>query len=331
MNTNNTTGVPWKNNKNESQKGEEKRDHLIFLICLLLAAGFWFLIKLSDDYSVSYRMKIKYAHVPAGKLITALNDSSATVHFKSNGYNLVDLLLHGTLDSLVVDLSESDVRKGSGNEYTINTANLRENTAQVLGVNDRDLEFAKPELRFSMEHLHKKRLKLSAQLNLSFKSQFRLFDYKIVPAFITVYGSQQILDTLKTLITATIHLANLESDQKVQVDIQNPYPRMLKVLPPEVSVYLDVEKYTEQQLHVPIDVSGIHPEIRSFPTTATVNFNVFIRDYEKIHVSQFKLIPNVKNINLRQVKTLRLELVSSPKEISNIRIVPPEVEFIIVN
>lgn len=331
MNMNNTTGISWKSNKNESQKGERKRDHLIFLICILLAAGFWFLIKLSDDYSVSYHMGIKYTHVPAGKLITAIIDSSTTVHFKSSGYNLVDILLHGTLDSLVVDLSEIDVRKEKGNMYAIKTANLRENTAQVLGVNDRDLEFSKPELQFTMERLHKKRLRLSAKLNLSFKSQFRLYGYKIHPAFVTVYGSQQVLDTLKTLNTAVIHLVNLERDQKVLVDVQNPYPQMLKLLPPKVSVYLNVEKYTEQQLHIPIDVSGIQPKIRSFPTTAAVNFNVFIRDYEKIHVNQFKLIPNVKNINLRHVKTLRLELVSSPKEISNIRIVPPEVEFIIVN
>jgi len=331
MITINTKGMPRRNNKNESQKGERKRDHLIFLICLLLAAGFWFLIKLSDDYPVSYHIGIKYTHVPAGKLITALKDSSATVHFKSSGYNLVDILLHGTLDSLVVDLSEIDARKENGNTYAIKTTNLRENTAQILGVNDRDLEFAKPELRFTMEHLHKKRLKLSAKLNLSFKSQFRLFGYKIHPAFITVYGSQQILDTLKTLHTATIHFANMEKDQKVLVDVQNPYPQMLKLLPPKVSVYLDVEKYTEQQLQIPIDVSGVHPKIRPFPTTASVNFNVFIRDYEKIHVSQFKLIPNIKNINLRKVKTLRLELVSSPKEISNVRIIPPDVEFIIVN
>jgi len=323
--------MPGKNNKNESNNGVRKRDHLIFLVCLLLAAGFWFLIKLSDDYSVSYRMKIKYTHVPEGKLITTLHDSTITVRFKSNGYTLADLMLHGKLDSLDINLSESSIRKVNRTVYSVNTANLRESTAQILGVNDRDLEFAKPELRFSMENLHRKRLKLSARLDLSFKSQFSLFGYKIVPAFITVYGSQQILDTLKTLNTATIHLENLESDRKVPVDIQNPYPRMLRLFPPKVIVDIDVEKYTERQLQVPIDVSGIRPEIRSFPTTATVNFNVFIRDYEKIHVSQFKLVPNVRNINLRKVKTLRLELTSFPKKISNIRIVPPEVEFIIVN
>ncbi len=331
MNKNITTGMYGKNHKDESQTGEKKGDHLIFLICILLATIFWFLIKLSDNYSVSYQMKIKYTHVPAGKLITALDDSDAIVRFKSNGYNLVDLLLHGSLDSLSINMSEYDIRKETGNKYAISTSNIREKIAQTLGVNDRDLEFAKPVLRFYMEHLRKKRLKLQTHLDLSFKSQFNLFGYKIVPASIMVYGPKQILDTLKALSTEPVHLENLENNKKVRIDVQNPYPQMLKMRPQKVIINLDVEKYTEQRIIVPIDASGVHPEIRTFPTTATVSFNVFIRDYEKIHANQFKLIPNVKNIDLRKIKTLRLELISSPKDISNIRIIPPEVEFIIVN
>lgn len=318
-------------NRNGNQKVEKKRDHLIFLICLLFAAFFWLLIKLSDSYSVSYRMKIKYSHQPAGKLITALNDSATTVHFKSNGYNLLDLILHGSLDSLKVDLRQCDIKKDADGQYFINTVSLRESTAQQLGVNDRDVEFTKPKLSFSMERLHKKRMKVFALLDVTFKSQSRLYSFKIIPTTIIVYGPNQIIDTLKGLNTATIHLENIENSQKVKVDIHNPYPRMLRLLPPKVTVNLDVEKYTERSLQIPIDVSEIHPNIRTFPNTAVVNFNVFIRDYEKIHANQFKLIPNIKNINLRKVKKLRLELISKPKDISNERIVPSEVEFIIIN
>lgn len=320
-----------RNNKNKNQKEDRKRDHLIFIIFILMAAGFWFLIKLSNNYSVSYRMKIKFTHVPEGKLITDLEDSVATVHFKSNGYNLVDLMLHRSLDSLNINLNECDIKKESRNLYAINTASLRENVAQVLGVNDRDLEFSKPVLRFSMEPLHKIKLKVSTHLNLSFKSQYKLFDYKIVPSNIIVYGPQQVLDTLKLLSTQPVHLENLDNDKKVRVKVLNPYPEMLKLRPEEVSIDLNVEKYTERRINAPINLSGIHPKIRTFPPSVAVSFNIFIKDYEKIHQSQFKIIPDVRNIDLRKVKTLRLRLVSFPKEIGNIRIIPPEVEFIIVN
>ncbi len=331
MEKNRVKGMRGQSNKNGKQKVEKKRDHLVFLICLLFATFFWLLIKLSDDYSVSYRMKIKYSHQPVGELITALNDSITTVHFKTNGYNLLDLMIHGSLDSLKVDLRERDIKKDADGKYFINTGSLRESTAQQLGVSDRDIEFSKSKLSFSMERLHEKKMKVSTLLDLTFKSQFRLYSFKIIPATITVYGPDQIMDTLKGLNTATIHLENLENGQKVKVDIRNPYPKMLRLLPPQVTVDLDVEKYTERSLQIPIDVSEIHPNIRTFPNTAAVNFNVFIRDYEKVHANQFKLIPNIKNINLRKVKKLRLELISKPKDINNERIVPSEVEFIIVN
>ncbi len=320
-----------KNSKEKSQKGGRKRDHLIFFICILLAAGFWFLIKLSDNYPVSYRLKIKYTHVPEGKLITAVVDSSVTVHFRSSGYNLLNLMLHGKLDSLPIDLNECDVRRENPNTYSVNTASLRESAAQLMDVNDRDLEFVKPKLRFDMERLHRKKVRVSALLDLSYKSQFNLYGYKVIPEYITVYGSQQILDTLKILHTATVQLKNLDHNLEIPVDVQNPYPDMLRLLPPRVIVSLNVEKYTEQRLQIPVDVASILPEIKTFPTTVSVNFNVFIRDYEKIHASQFKIVPDIKNINLRKVRTLRLQLISSPKDASNVRIVPPEVEFIIIN
>ena len=331
MNRNSKTGMSRKLNKENNKLDDQKKDHLVFLICLILAASFWFLIKLSDNYSVSYRLKIKYSHVPVGRLITALGDSTATIHFKSNGYNLLDLLINRKLDSLNVDLAQCDIRKDVDGEYSVTTASLRESTAQFLGVNDRDLEFSKPKLHFYMEQLHNRKMKVSALLDLNFKSQYRLYGYKITPGTVSVYGPKQILDTLKTISTDNIHLENLAGDQKVVAKIKNPYPRMLKFYPAKVQVNLDVEKYTERTIQVPVDVSEIKPVIRTFPISVTINFNVFIRDYEKVHPSHFRVIPNIKNIDLRKVKKLRLELVSQPAIISNARLVPPEVEFIIVN
>jgi hypothetical protein len=321
--------------KNREQNGnkhnDRKRDHLVFIVCLVLAASFWFLIKLSDVYPVSYNLKIKYTHIPVGKLITQLKDSTVTVHFKSNGYNLLDLMLHRQLDSLAVDLSECDTRKTSGREYTVLTASLRETMAQRLGVNDRDLEFSKPMLAFYMEQLHKVKKKVIPLLNLKFKSQFRLYGYEVKPLRVKVYGPKQMLDTLKNIYTRVIRMEDLAEDKKIWVAIANPNPKMLRFYPDKVQVNLDVEKYTERSLTVPVDVSQIEPAIRTFPMNVMVNFNVFVRDYEKIQPGQFRVVPNIKNIDLRTVKKLRLELVSAPKKVSNIRLVPTEVEFIIVN
>ncbi len=318
-------------NYDAGARDDRKRDHLVFFICLILATTFWFLIKLSDIYPVSYSLKIKYTHVPSGRLITSLKDSVVTVHFKSSGYNLLDLMIHRELDSLDVDLSQSNYRRLKGNFYAVTTASLREITAQTLGVNDRDLEFSKPQLTFYMERLHQIRKKVLPRLRLKFKSQYRLYGYKVHPAVVKVFGPKKVLDTLKTVTTMVVRLENLGTDRKTKVDIYNPLPKVLRFYPPAVNLDLDVEKYTERSMKIPVDVSGIQPAIKTFPSQITVNFNVFIRDYEKVHASQFRIVPNIRNINLKQVKTLHLQVVSAPKNVSNIRLVPPQVEFIIVN
>lgn len=315
----------------ENKPGNRRKDHFVFFICLILAASFWFLIKLSDVYAVSYNLKPVYTHVPRGHLITKLKDSTLTIHFKSNGYNLLDLLIHGQLDTLPVDLRQCDTRKISGNLYSVQTKSLRETAAQILGVNDHDLEFSKSSLSFYMERLSKARIKVTPQLELTFKSQFRLYAYHMNPAWVTVYGPKQILDTLKDIRTAPVRFENLADDKKAVASIENPNPKMLRFYPKKVEINLDVEKYTERSLKVPVDVSGIKPAIRTFPMQTTVNFNVFVRDYEKIQPAQFHVVPDTKNIDLQTVKKLRLELVSAPKNVGNIRLAPAEVEFIIVN
>jgi len=318
-------------NQEHLRQDEKRRDHLVFFICLLLATTFWFLIKLSDVYSVSYTLNVHYTHIPKGKLITSLKDSTLTIHFKSDGYNLIDLLIHRQLKDLQVDLSKCDVRRTSRNEYTVLTASLRENIAQELGVNDRDLEFSRPRLNFYMEQLKKISLNVTPRMHLKFKSQYELYGYRILPAKVTVYGPERILDTLKHLYTRSFSLEDLSGKQIVKTTVLNPDPKLLKLYPEHVKIQLDVEKYTERTLQVPVDVSGIHPRLRTFPLEVTVYFNVFIRDYEKIHARQFRVVPNLKNIDLHQVKKLRLELVSAPKQVSNVRLNPAEVEFIILN
>jgi YbbR domain-containing protein len=316
--------------RNGDEWKERRKDHLVFVICLILAATFWFLIKLSDVYAVSYNLKVKYTHVPMGHLITSLQDSTVTIHFKSNGYNLLDLLIHRQLDTLSVNLDECNLRKISDKTYVVTTASLREPVAQKLGINDQDLDFSKPQLTFYMEKLSSKKMPIQARLDLTFKSQYNLYKYEITPLMVRVFGPKKVLDTLQNLYTQVIRKEKAQGKIKTEIPVANPLPRMLKFYPPVVTVTLDVEKYTERSVTVPVDVSGIHPVIRTFPLNVTVNFNVFIRDYEKIHPGQFRIVPNVKNIDLNTVKKLRLEVISAPKNVSNVRVVPPEVEFIIV-
>ncbi len=310
---------------------KKKRDTPIFLICLMLATLFWILIKLSADYSVTYPLKIKYENIPNDKLLGASEDSIVNVSFKSDGYNLLDLLVTGKLKYIPVNLADIKMEKIKPNSYAIFTQGLKDPLASRLNVNESEIIFSTPDLELNLEDLASRKVDVKPKLDLQFKSQYGLYAVNLVPDKITIWGSQKQIDTISSIRTNSIDLNDLDENQEVTVALQNPLPGVLRIAPERVKVKLIIEKYTEFSLKVPIDVSGIVPTIRTFPATTTLYFNMFLKDYKELKTNQFKVVPDVKNVDLSSVKTLNLRILKQPKITRDVRMDPYSVEFIIVN
>ena|GEM_PF-403864 len=309
---------------------KKKRKRPVFLFCLLLATFFWILVKLSNQYSATYPLKVKYEHIPLGKMLVASNDTVVNVSFKTDGYNLLALLIEGKLKYLPVDLSRLKMEKIRKNSYAIFTQGLKEPLASRLNVSESEIIFSTPNLEVNFEDLHHKKVPVQPDLNLKFKSQYGLYHVTVVPEKITIWGSEKEVDTINSIKTGSIKLEDLDADKVVDAWVKNPLPGDLKIDPKKVKVRITVAKYTEFSLKVPIDVSGINPPIRTFPSTTTLYFNMFLRDYKELKTNEFKIVPDVKNINLRSVKTLNLRIISHPKIARDVRMDPYAVEFIIV-
>ncbi len=313
-----------------SEPAKRKRKRPIFLICLLLATLFWILVKLSGEYSVTYPLKVKYNHIPEGKMLVMSEDSIVNVSFKSDGYNLLDLLIEGKLKYLPIDLSRLKMEKVRNNSYAIFTQGLKEPLASRLNVNESEIIFSTPDLEVNFEDLHRRKVTIQPNLNLQFKSQYGLYHATVIPEKVTIWGPEKEVDTISSLQTSSINLKDLDEDKEVSASVKNPLPGDLKINPREVTVKLTVAKYTEFSLKVPIDVSGIDPPIRTFPATTTLYFNMFLKDYKELRTNEFKVVPDVKNVNLRSVKTLNLRIITHPKITRDVRMDPYSVEFIIV-
>lgn len=316
--------------KTQSKSGKKKSSRPVFLICLLLATLFWILVKLSAQYSVTYPLKVKYNHVPDGKMLVVSADSVVNVSFKSDGYNLLDLLIEGKLKYLPIDLSKLKMEKIRANSYAIFTQGLKEPLASRLNVNESELLFSTPDLEVNFEDLHRREVTVRPNLNLQFKSQYGLYHAEVVPEKVTIWGPKNEVDSITSVNTGSINLKDLDENKEVTASVRNPLPGDLRIEPRVVKVELTVAKYTEFSLKVPIDVSGVDPPIRTFPATTTLYFNMFLKDYKELKTNEFKVVPDVKNVDLKTVKTLNLRIITHPKITRDVRMDPYSVEFIIV-
>lgn len=332
MNSQNKPYKPLEQNRSSGSKSwSGKNDNWIFFTAVFVSALFWMLIKLSDPYTVPYSLKVSYTNVPNEKRLTFISDSFVSVNVTARGFEILELNLSEDMDILDINLENFSLMKKDGQEYFVYTDELNKRLADVIGIQENNVHFSKNTLSFRMADLQEKKLPVTNIVQFEFSEQFDLYEKPIfTPETVTVFGPAEILDTLQQVYTQNMEILEVNSNQDIRVKLHNPLPDILKFEPEEVSIKIRVEKFTTSSIEVPIDLPGLKQSIKLFPKTVKIHFKVAQKDYNNIRPSQFEVIPDIKNIDIRKAVRLQLRLAKKPGFIRNTTLDPTDVEFLII-
>lgn len=332
MNTpsqNTTSALPDPKSAKGSKFG--RNDNIIFIVCLVIAALFWALIKLSEVYTENFVFGVNYINTPAEKQLTRLDDSTISVNIEAQGFVILRLNFYQNNSKIDIDLSKTDVIHNDGDNYLIYTQELKEVFAEIFQVEESDFTLSKTTLAFTLEDLQEKQLPVRENHQLGFKPQFDLYTPSVItPEKVTVYGPKNVLDTLSFVYTQGIKLNDLHQNKTISVGLANPMPSQLHFDPDIVTMNIRIEKFTEKSVDVIIDFASIKDEIKSFPAKVKINFKIAQKDFNLAEASQFHIVPVTKGIDIQTADKLQLKLVSKPDFIRNEWMVPTEVEFLII-
>ena len=78
----------------------KRSDNFILLLCIIIAAFFWLLIKLANVYDVSYEVSVSYKNIPVEKRMTHITDTSFILGFNARGYDILKLNVTERLDRI---------------------------------------------------------------------------------------------------------------------------------------------------------------------------------------------------------------------------------------
>ena len=120
------------------------------------------------------------------------------------------------------------------------------------------------------------------------------------------------------------------SDKTVKAELANPSDKLLSFDIDEVNIYFKVEKFTESEIEVPINTNNLPYKIKTFPSQVLVYFKIAQLDFNKIRAHQFNIYPVLDNMDILQMQKLSLKMSKQPDFVRNTRIVPSEVEFLII-
>jgi hypothetical protein len=298
----------------------------LFLIFLALSFFFWFLSKLSKDYTTSINLNVHYINQPKDKKIFINDNQKLTLTIKSSGFGLLKNTFKKNVD---IDLSQANIT----NKKAI--VNLKEQIAQLqeqLGEQIQIIHIQPEKLAFDFGKLNSKKVKVIPNLSLSYKSGYYLTKpVKITPDSIKISGPKEIIDTIQHIYTQELNLKELQDNFSEDLKISKQQNKNIKYNTDKVHITGIVEKNTEGEINLPFQVINTNgANIKTFENKVKAKYKVSLKNYDKVKASDFQVICDYAKTKKDSLDYLIPEVRKKSNLVTEVELTPKKIEYLIL-
>ncbi len=301
----------------------------VFLICLAIATTLWFLNALGKNYSASVSYPVKYINPPDNRFLANNIPVKLDLKIQGQGFTILRYKML-SFSPILLDIEQitNNIEPVSGT-YKVPSKNLiREISSQLS--NEIKIEDINPEtLEIVLDSLITKTVPVVLYINVEFVPQFNLKNpIKTVPDKVKITGPAIALEKISELNTKVNITNKLETGFSQEIELI--HPERTTISPEKVNLIIEVEKYTEKELKIPIDI--IHKpadvRIKLFPSEVKILFTVGLSRFETIKAADFGVSVDYNSI-VDNVNNLNILIYKKPGFIQGVRLNPEKVEFLI--
>lgn len=301
----------------------------IFLVCLGISIFFWLLIKLSKEYEITVKLPVKYSNFPEDKLLLNKPDSVLLLKFTDNGFDLIPYSLFGSFTKLNIDVQKLYFRPLSKDKsiYYTKTELLSEQINNKLSSNNYIPIIRPDSLVLKMVDLKQKKVSIVPNISYSLSPQFQLEQsINCQPDSILIFGSAETLSNIDSISTDKLTFTNLNNSIKEITDLV--FPPNIKSKTKTTTVYVEVEKFTESKIQIPLKNHFKAKEnFKIFPVNLDIKYAVSFENFEKVKAQDFKIEITKDTITNGR---LNIKLISYPNYVRVIDYQPKIAEYIII-
>ena len=315
------------NGKQNSEIKQNQKKLRVFLLFLILSVLFWSLIKLSKEYISDVEFDLVYSDIPNNKLIQNEPDQKVKLTLKTIGFRL----LNYEFKKRVLDYSLTEIeRKGGSMFYSVTRSNTNFLQAQ-LSAETVVLNIEPDTLFFDLGVKRSKKVPIVSQVEYSFKTGFNFVGNHVLnPAEVTISGPEKVIDTINEVLTSSFHIKDISESFEQSVSLEVPNDAV--VLSDEVIMVSGVvDKITDGSYKLPFEVINLPRNviISTYPKEVKVVYQVALKDYNKIPENSFRIQCDYKQTQDNDLDYLIPKLVERPEIVSNVKIVPNKIEFLL--
>lgn len=307
--------------------GNNSKEFLIFLFFFFIAATFWFMQTLNQDYETEFTIPVRLRGVPDNVVITSETASELSVTVKDRGTVLLNYKLAKNFFPVVLNFD--DYRVGN-NFLRVYPSELFRNVQSQLNASTRLLSVRPDTLAYIYTTGRSKTVPVRLIGKVTSGRQYYIADTLYNPDSVLVYAPSEILDTITAAYTRWFDLEDISDT----ITHFAPLSRIkgAKFIPEAVSLTFPVDIYTEKTVEVPIQPVGFPQDmvLRTFPSKVQITFQVGLGRFRAVNAEDFGVEISYNDLRNLESEKYTIRITHQPSEVNQIiRIVPSEIDFLI--
>lgn len=300
---------------------------LVFLFCTLLAAVFWLVKAMEEQYTTQIAFPIEYQSFPENRLLKDSLPTAATLKVRSKGWQLFKLQLKKDPYPLVVNLSDAaDGHIVQLGEKAFFKSQQVPKKLDVLKV--------KPDtLKIAFDKAREKEVPVVLNGTFDYAKHHRLVDsISLAPATVRIRGPETYVEKIDQVKTQKFHYKQIKSKRIEEQPLQKPAYPFVDYSHTKIKVIIPAETVTEKSLELKVNFNNPYyrNRISLIPRDIKATFQVPLSHFTKVNAADFKAVVNDDLMDQPNPPShLPVTISQKPNFIYNLRYHPKKVRFLI--
>ena len=303
---------------------KQSREFFLFLFFIFVAAGFWLIQTLDNDYETDITIPVRLRDVPDDVVITSDPVSSVKVHVRDKGTLLFNYIMGKVFSPLNIDFVA-----GEGSHVQIPSSSFSKMITSQLSSSTQVVSVTPDTLDYYYSTGQAKLVPVRFQGMATAGPRHYLSDTIFTPDSVHVYAPLALLDTIKAAYMEPQEFRGIDDTLRKEVHLKSA--RGAKIVPDVSTLTLAVDMYTEKTVEVELHGINFPPDkqLRSFPSKVAITFQCGLRQYNDLTSNDFHIFVSYEDLMKLGNQKYSVRLRNIPKGATNIRFNPAQVDFLI--
>lgn len=301
-----------------------REDRAILFICILISLIFWFLIRMSQVYTISKPVTIQEV-LPSEKILRSPVPNNITALIEGRGWDLMfEFLFKRGL--FLNQVPESD------NSFNISSEDIKKKISDELNANNLKVLNINVENKvIPIEDKVSKLIPIYLQQPPALEKGHQLADsISFNPSQVEIIGPVSMINLIKKWPAYYQTDLPLKATATEIIKIKIPDPP-LNVKTQEVEMTIPVEAFTEKSLFVPVQIKNLSKkEIMIFPEKIQISVLVGLSKFNQTTPDDFSLRVTLDEDHNDLIQFLPIEIQSKPNWVSHIRLSSQTVRYFVI-